>query len=67
MMSEFSDIPCKLCGHISNPDIHFGCDRANEEGCNWYVYVPTEDDMKFIEWLEKSLNLKYKNTNEKEV
>ena len=28
---------CKLCGNVSNPDIHSGCDRADEDGCNWHI------------------------------
>lgn len=35
----FSSVTCKLCGQISNPDIHSGCDRANEIGCNWYISI----------------------------
>lgn len=27
---------CKLCKQVSDPDIHSGCDRHKEEGCNWY-------------------------------
>ena len=27
---------CALCGEVSDPSIHSGCNRSNEDGCNWF-------------------------------
>ena len=33
-------VTCKLCGEVSNPSIHGGCDEWQNEKCNWHLVFP---------------------------